>query len=270
MTADLCPQCGAPRQAGNRFCGSCAFDFWKAAEAPPEQSSAGPPTPPVAPSQPTVAWHPDSKPPRSNLRIVLIVLGVLGVLAVIGVLNNPAGSPTAESSPTSYATPRPTATPRPSSSQLPTPTPLVCGPNEHVSLDECVANTPPPPTPPPPTPKSYATMSDRDWALLVKAPDDYTGRAIQMWACITQFDAATGTDTFRGQANNLQIEYWYSDGDNALFTGTTSQLAPFVQDDVVYLKVVVLGSYTYDTQIGGSTTVPWFSVDEITNKGSCA
>lgn len=103
----------------------------------------------------------------------------------------------------------------------------------------------------------------------MKSPDTYIGKTYQVWACITQFDAATGADTFLGQASNKKREYWYSDGDNVLFTGTESQLADFVQDDVVVMNVRSLGSFSYDTQIGGNTTVPWFSVDKITRKGSC-
>ena len=36
------------------------------------------------------------------------------------------------------------------------------------------------------------------------------------------------------------------------------------------MNVVVLGSYSYDTQVGGNTTVPQFQVNKITRKGSCA
>ena len=77
-----------------------------------------------------------------------------------------------------------------------------------------------------------------------------------MWGCISQFDAATGDDTFRARASYANQTYWYSDGDNAIFTGDTDQLANFVQDDIVFMDVISLGSLTYDTQIGGSTTVP--------------
>jgi hypothetical protein len=103
----------------------------------------------------------------------------------------------------------------------------------------------------------------------VKAPDDYIGRTYQVWACVTQFDAATGPDTFRGEASNKKREYWFLDGENALFTGDVRQLDDIVQDDVVVMNVSSLGSFTYDTQIGGATTVPWFSVAKITRKGSC-
>jgi hypothetical protein len=129
----------------------------------------------------------------------------------------------------------------------------------------------PVPTPKPtPTPAPvFAKLSSRTWALLVKDPDKYIGDAYQVWACITQFDAATGSDTFRGQGSYAKQAYWYSNGDNALFSGDEDQLAEFVEDDVVLMNVIVLGSIDYDTQIGGNTTAPAFLVDKITNKGSC-
>lgn len=143
-----------------------------------------------------------------------------------------------------------------------------------------VAAATPQPTPKPtdaptpaPTPKpakvEYKKLSDRSWQKVVKAPDSYIGRTYQVWACISQFDAATGLDTFRGEASNKNCEYWYLDGDNALFTGDEDQLADFVQEDVVVMNVMTLGSFSYSTQIGGETTVPWFDVVKITRKGSC-
>lgn len=149
--------------------------------------------------------------------------------------------------PTAVATPDPT--PDPTASPKPTATPK--------------------PTPKP-TPVEYKKLSDRSWRLVVKSPDDYIGRAYQLWACIFQFDAATGSDSFLGQAANKRLEYWWSDGDNASFVGQTSKLADFVEDDIVVLNVIVVGSYTYDTQAGGSTTVPAFSIKKITRKGDCS
>ena len=36
------------------------------------------------------------------------------------------------------------------------------------------------------------------------------------------------------------------------------------------VNVIVLGSYSYDTQAGGNTTVPSFIIDKITRKGDCS
>ena len=55
-----------------------------------------------------------------------------------------------------------------------------------------------------------------------------------------------------------------------VFVGDANQLADYVEDDIVAMNVTSLGSYSYDTQIGGSTTVPMFEVDSIKRqKGSC-
>lgn len=147
------------------------------------------------------------------------------------------------------ATPTPSPTPKPTATPKPTPTPS------------------PEPTP---TPISYATLTSRTWAQLVKAPDNYAGKTYTVWGCITQFDAATGPDTFRAQASYRKETYWYTSGTNALFTGDETQLTDFVADDVVSMHVLVVGSYTYDTTIGGSMTAPAFLVVDISRKGSCS
>ncbi len=53
------------------------------------------------------------------------------------------------------------------------------------------------------------------------------------------------------------------------FAGDASRLANFVEGDVVVMNVISTGSYSYDTQSGGNTTVPSFEVKKITRKGSC-
>ena len=115
-----------------------------------------------------------------------------------------------------------------------------------------------------PTPKpSYAKLTSRSWKKLVKSPDDYTGKTYQVWACIFQFDAATGEDSFLGQASYKKLEYWWTDGENASFTGDADRLADFVEDDVVVMNVVAGGSLSYDTQAGGNTTVPFFDIVKL-------
>jgi hypothetical protein len=81
---------------------------------------------------------------------------------------------------------------------------------------------------------------------------------------------SSGADTFRAQASYRQESYWFTNGSNAIFSGDETQLADFVQDDMVVMNVLSMGSFTYDTQIGGSTTVPAFAVVNITRKGSCS
>jgi len=124
---------------------------------------------------------------------------------------------------------------------------------------------------PKPKPVSYKKLSKRAWQKVVKSPDKYLGKTYQLWACITQFDAATGDDTFRADATYKKVgKYDWYDGANSLFTGPVWRLDDFVEDDIVVMNVVSLGSFDYDTQIGGNTTVPLFEVRKITRKGSCA
>jgi hypothetical protein len=247
--------------------------------SPPEVSKATSPTPAAwasAPTQrvPTVAPVPatsiaDRPAGRSMSRrkkfaftgVGLVV--ALAALASLGSQQRPEGDLAAANASASISTLEPTAEPsldaaiEPTAELTPEPTP------------EPTPDPTPAPTPKP-KPVSYAKLSDRTWAKVVKSPDRYLGKTFVVYACVTQFDAATGDDTFRGQGSNKRREYWFSDGDNAMFTGTATQLNDIVTDDVVVMNVRSLGSYSYDTQIGGNTTVPRFQIDKITRKGSCA
>lgn len=124
---------------------------------------------------------------------------------------------------------------------------------------------------PEPAKKSYASLSKRKFKLLAKDPDSYIGKTYLVYGNVTQFDSATGTDTFRADAGpkKLRISYGYVDYDqNSIFSGTESKLKKLVEGDCFTAKVTVLGSYSYDTQIGGNTTVPMFAVDSIKVYGS--
>ena len=138
----------------------------------------------------------------------------------------------------------------------------------------------PPPTPTPkptakpkptatPKPVTYATLTSRQWAKVVKAPDAMTGKGYKVWACISQFDAATGPSTFLAQTSYRNETYWYTDGVNAIFTGDEQELAEFVEGDLVAISAMTVGSFSYDTQAGGTATVPQFFIAKIQHKGTC-
>ncbi len=117
-----------------------------------------------------------------------------------------------------------------------------------------------------PEKKSYVTLSSRKFKLLVKDPDAYTGKTYVIYGEITQFDSATGTDTFRADTGpkKLRISYGYVDYEqNSMLNGDETKLKKLVEGDCFKAKVTVLGSYSYDTQAGGNTTVPLFQVDSI-------
>jgi hypothetical protein len=119
-------------------------------------------------------------------------------------------------------------------------------------------------------PKSYAAPNKRDWAKIVKTPDKYSGKGYKVWACIWQFDAATGEGAFMGYSSYKKQTYWATDADNSAFVGDATKLSDFVEGDIVTMNVMGLGSYSYDTQAGGNTTVPMFQVVSIKQqKGTC-
>jgi hypothetical protein len=112
------------------------------------------------------------------------------------------------------------------------------------------------------------SLGEHDWQLLVKSPDTSRGRGYVVFACVTQFDSATGSTAFRANASWHREEYSFA-GDNAWFEGSASLLSDVVEDDQLHLRVTVIGSYSYSTQIGGQTTVPAFQVNGIVQKSRC-
>ncbi|HEY3409386.1 MAG TPA: DUF2510 domain-containing protein [Propionicimonas sp.] len=122
-----------------------------------------------------------------------------------------------------------------------------------------------------PAPKDvYATLSSHKFKLLVKDPDSYAGKTYVLYGEITQFDAATGKDTFLANSGpaKKRISYGYTTyAENSEFTSDEIMLGDLVEGDCFKAKVTVLGSESYDTQVGGRTTVPKFQVDSISKYG---
>lgn len=117
-------------------------------------------------------------------------------------------------------------------------------------------------------PASFKEVDERTYALLVKDPDASIGQQLIVYGNVFQFDAATGKCSFLAntshamQANSFDYEH------NALATGGDGEddcpiLDPVVEGDNVKLWVTVLGSLSYETQIGGNTTVPHFAVEQV-------
>lgn len=111
-------------------------------------------------------------------------------------------------------------------------------------------------------------MSARDLSLLAKSPDDHFGETLVVYGEITQFDAATGACTFRANVAHANMASTWDYEHNAIFTGGDGEddcpaLKDFITDDEVRITATSLGSLSYDTQIGGSTTVPMFMVEKV-------
>jgi hypothetical protein len=169
---------------------------------------------------------------------------------------------------TSAGTPEPSANSQAPAASTPTmTTPAAPTPSASPTA------TPAPPVKASPTPKPppHAKLSERQWKLVAKDPDKYAGKRYIVHGVVTQFDSATGTDAFRADVGGVRRKPSYGFVDyetNTVFTADASKLAKVVQDDLFTAKVTVVGSYSYDTQIGGSTTVPMLRIDSITVTGS--
>jgi hypothetical protein len=102
-------------------------------------------------------------------------------------------------------------------------------------------------------PTTYTAISTRDWQLIEKDPDSHYGEKYVIYGYVTQADASTGTEGFRANTGGEQTD-WYNYDINTIVIADSDIVANVVTDDIVQMYVEVLGSYTYETQIGGETT----------------
>ncbi|MEU8080731.1 hypothetical protein AB0B31_35395 [Catellatospora citrea] len=165
-----------------------------------------------------------------------------GILATVGMVSR--NNPTSVAPSASATAPKPTAV----ASSVATLVPSSAAPTKAAV---------------PPTKPVYKSLSARDWKLIAKDPDSYIGKTYIVYGVVTQFDAATGEDTFRADISHKNMAHSYEYDTNTLLAGLTTQLKNVVEDDEFRANVTVMGSYSYDTQIGGSTTVPLLQVDSI-------
>ena len=166
-----------------------------------------------------------------------------------------------------------TAAPAPTITVMATETATIEATAEDDATEEPTAEATDEATEPPaaPSKKSYKSLSSRGFKLMAKDPDSYIGKTYVIYGEITQFDSATSTDAFRADTGpkKLRISYGYVDySQNTILSGSENKLKKLVEGDCFTAKVTVLGSYSYDTQIGGNTTVPLLQVDSISVYGS--
>lgn len=104
---------------------------------------------------------------------------------------------------------------------------------------------------------TYDSLTAREFALMAKDPDAWTGRKVVVYGVITQFDSATGAASFRADTGPAPVMDVYDFDQNTLVTAHDADMvANFVEKDRVTMYVEVQGSMTYETQIGGSVTAP--------------
>ncbi|WJV49065.1 hypothetical protein [Streptomyces flavofungini] len=111
---------------------------------------------------------------------------------------------------------------------------------------------------------TYDDLTAREWALIAKDPDAHVGERYVVYGVVTQADAVTGAELLRADVDGIRHTYAYEYPTNTVLTGDAKAFADVVADDVFVAKVEVLGTITYETQLGGETTVPSLQVDSIT------
>lgn len=154
-------------------------------------------------------------------------------------------------------------TPSSTASETPAATPSAPSP-----IPQTPAAAPTPAADPGPDLATFAALNERDFALLARDPDAHLGDQLIVTGVVSQFDAATGRCGFLAQIGHDRMANSYDYGQNSAFTAgdgfsDCAVLDDVVEDDHVRLWVTALGSYSYDTQIGGNTTVPFFEVHKV-------
>lgn len=114
---------------------------------------------------------------------------------------------------------------------------------------------------------TYSKISSRDWQLIEKDPDSHVGEKYIVYGRVTQADAATGTEMFRVDTGGTKAD-WYDYDINTVVAADPSIVTTIVTDDLVKMYITVTGAYSYDTQIGGSTTAVAVLAGVVENLGS--
>ena len=248
--------------------------------ARPQAPAAWTPSPPTArqvwrtPTTPALKsprkWYRKKRViiPASLLALVPVSLLALVIIAIATSGGNGSTQAAVPARVTSSVTTTPAAqatTSAPATTAPPAPT---------TKAPEAPKTTAPAPAPAPkttaPASMQYSAISARDFKLLAKDPDAYAGKGYVVYGTVTQFDAATGNRGFLASTGPAKVAAsdWYLLEQNTALTGDAAMLAPIVEGDLFEAQVVVVGSYSYDTQIGGNTTVPEFKVITISVYGS--
>lgn len=213
----------------------------------PTQQQWGPPPgyPPHAGMPPHVPTQrgPLSQPPKQPQRRPLVGAIVLTLLIVGGAAFGiyVFGKPTTTSTTTGGST----STSRAAAPAVTVPVQVPAGPAKQIAA--------------------------RDWAKIAKDPEAYKGQSIVVYGQVTQFDSATGTDAFRANVDAVkhEVSYGYADYEtNTMLGGSAAVLADLVDKDLFRAEVVVAGAYSYETTMGGQTTVPLLRVTKIQTIGT--
>lgn len=114
---------------------------------------------------------------------------------------------------------------------------------------------------------TFVTIDEAGWAQIAKDPDATAGNKVIVFAEVTQFDSATGSDTFRASVGAEQPAAEFELETNAVLYGDEAALTDVTLGDVLKVYAVVDGSVDYETMVGGATTAPMLRVAAIENVG---
>lgn len=115
----------------------------------------------------------------------------------------------------------------------------------------------------------YRGITQREYALIVKDPDAHEGEGLIVYGVVEQADSATGRFELRLDTSAVAQRDAYDYEHNTLVSTTDDDMfADVVQGDLVTLHAEVVGTYTYETTLGGEMTVPHLNVGIIEVTGS--
>lgn len=189
--------------------------------------------------------RPRKRATRRQKIIIAVLFGVAAMLLLCGVVSSALGGTTS----TAHVTISPAGS-LSSSPRAKTPA---------IKPEQIVKTTKPKPV-------VYASLTSRQWLKLAKDPDGYTGESYVVYGVVTQFDSATGTDSFRADVDGVKHSERYDYDTNTVLANVSADLSDIVEGDQFTAKVIVVGGYSYETTIGGDMTVPQLAIASITRR----
>ncbi len=105
-------------------------------------------------------------------------------------------------------------------------------------------------------PASFKVLSDREWKIMNRNPDAMSGSGVKIAGLIIQFDAFTGTNSFKAVIYNSRAA---RDADRYLnnltiadISGDEALLSNFLKGDKFVCDCVINRADSYTTQDGGT------------------
>lgn len=195
---------------------------------------------------------------RKKRWIAVMAFGALYLIGVVG-----GGGTPAESAPEPVVVNTPEASTTPPSDVEP-----VVDADEPEPEPEPTPSKKPKPTKPKFHKADYADLTDREFSKIVRDPDAHIGEKVLVFGDVFQFDTLTGSDQFLanvgGDRDTEGEEFGFVSYDhNALMATSTADFDDVVEGDHIAAWATVMGSFEYDTQIGGSTSAVAFTVERV-------